>query len=145
MKLRHAGALGALVIAGVVVGCQDRKRMTVGGDTPVTTERLEGAQVSRGGVAWTFDRSMVVIEGEDGPLPAGLAEAIVGDASPPIRRVEAAWRLDQQAGVLHLAISSVDGEALERETALPIRPAGHVRIDIGSRQYNIIPRAAQSP
>ena len=127
----------------------------VGGDSPVTAERLAGARleaIGRGdATVWEFGPERVVITAGRGPLPADLAAlpparaggGAAADAAPD--RVDAAWRLDAVAGVLVLsdfrppAGAESGGDAGERR--VPIEPAGHVRVNLGERQYNLFPAA----
>jgi hypothetical protein len=127
-------------VAGVcafLVGC--RHARAPGGDSPVTTQRLTGTRLTdiREDLSWTFSDTVVVIENKDQPIPADLVQELLGNRSTPTR-IEGTWQLDEQAGVLHLSDVKADGENIDTELAIPIKPAGHVRVDLGSRQYNLL-------
>ena len=104
----------------------------------MTTQRLSGARLNdiREPLSWTFNDSIVVIENGDQPIPADVVEALLADRSTPVR-IEATWHLDEKAGTLHLSEIMADEERCDKEVAIPIRPAGHVRMNLGTRQYNV--------
>ena len=126
-----AGACAFLVVC--------RHAPPPGGDSPVTTQRLTGTRLTdiREDLSWTFSDTVVVIENKDQPIPSDLVEELLGNRSTPTR-IEGTWQLDEQAGMLHLSNVKVDGEDIDTELAIPIKPAGHVRVDLGSRQYNLL-------
>ena len=112
----------------------------------MTVERLSGARLNAisGDLAWTFDESVVVIENNDQPIPPDVADVLVREGATPVR-VEADWQLDETAGVLHLSSLKADGETIDVELAIPIAPAGHVRVNLGGRQYNVFRNATKDP
>jgi hypothetical protein len=124
------------VALGFLVGCQ--RRPTTGGDIPVTTERLTNTRLSdiRQELTWKFDDTTVVIENRGQPIPPDLVQELLGDGSVP-KRVEAAWLYDEKSGVLRLSDATADGHKIARELVIPIKPAGQVRVNLGSRQYNL--------
>lgn len=119
---------------------------TTGGDTPVTRDRLSNVRLAdiRRELTWKFSDQRVVIENNGQPITPDLVEALLGEQATPLR-IEAAWELDEKAGLLRLTDLNVDGEPSEREAALPIAPAGHVRINLGDRQYNRFAEKAKRP
>lgn len=129
-------ALLAILVGAV--GCESRP--TIGGDSPVTARRLAGARLTDIGdtVAWTFDETSVAIENQGEPLPADLVLELLGDGSQ-VLRIDAAWRLDEAAGLLRLSNVKADGRQVVDEAGLAVRPAGQIRVDIGRRQYNLRP------
>jgi hypothetical protein len=78
----------------------------------------------------------VVIENRGQPIPPDLVQELLGDGSVP-KRVEAAWLYDEKSGVLRLSDATADGHKIARELVIPIKPAGQVRVNLGSRQYNL--------
>ncbi len=114
------------------------QEIRTGSDIPVTVERLaESRLVGIGGtVSWEFKGPRVVIENDGNPILSDVAEAILAEPSTP-RRIEATWKLDEQAEQLQLSDFSVDGQAFERKVAIEIGPAGQVRVNLGGRQYNM--------
>jgi hypothetical protein len=129
-------ALGFIAGFAFLVGCQ--RRPTTGGDIPVTTERLTNTRLSdiRQELTWKFDDTTVVIENRGQPIPPDLVQELLGDGSVP-KRVEAAWLYDEKSGVLRLSDATADGHKIARELVIPIKPAGQVRVNLGSRQYNL--------
>lgn len=119
---------------------------TTGGDTPVTRDRLTNVRLAdiRKELTWKFTDKRVVIENNGQPITPDLVEDLLAEEAAPLR-IEAAWELDEKAGLLRLTDLNVDGEPSEREAALPIEPAGHVRINLGDRQYNRFADKAKSP
>jgi hypothetical protein len=73
-----------------------------------------------------------------------VAAVLVREGAAPAR-VEADWRLDEAAGVLHLSNRKADGESIDADVAIPIAPAGHVRVNLGDRQYNMFRDATKDP
>ena len=112
----------------------------------MTVQRLTGARLThiREPLTWSFKGSTVLIENEGQPIPADLADILVGEGFTPAQ-IEASWHLDELAGTLQLADIEVDDEAIAKEVTIPISPAGHVRVDLGSRQYNIHPGSVENP
>lgn len=127
---------GLIMGVAVLLGCY-RPPMT-GSDDPVTTERLTGSRLvdMRQDLSWTFDDTTVVIENRDQPLPQDLVQELLGDRTAPIR-VEADWEYDEKSGVLRLSDATADGDKIAKDLAIPIKPAGQVRVNLGSRQYNL--------
>ena len=128
--------LGLITGITFLVGCQ-RPPMT-GGDSPVTTEKLTGSRLVdiHQDLSWTFDDTAVVIENGDQPLPQDLVNELIGEGTAP-RRVEAAWEYDEKSGVLRLSDAMADGHKIAKELVISIKPAGQVRVNLGSRQYNL--------
>jgi len=104
----------------------------------VTTHRLTGSRLThiRQDLSWTFDDRTVVIENRGQPLPPDFVQELLGNDTAP-KRVEAAWRYDEKSGVLRLSDATADGQKIATELVIPIKPAGHVRVNLGSRQYNL--------
>ena len=127
-----------------LVGC--RHLPAPGGDSPVTTQRLTGTRLTdiREDLSWTFSDTVVVIENKDQPIPSDLVEELLGNRSTPTR-IEGTWQLDEQAGMLHLSNVTADGENIDAELAIPIKAAGHVRVDLGSRQYSLFRSRPKDP
>ena len=134
--------ISILVLVAVTAGCAPQPA-PVGSDSPVTVQRLTNARLEdiRRDVSWSFGSSVVVIENAEQPIPADLVEELLADGSTPTR-IEATWGLDAAAESLTLSAMSVDGEDVELEATLPIRPAGPIRVNLGSRQYNVFPGRA---
>lgn len=144
VELRNVTAFCFLVFCVFIVGCRDTP--PPGGDSPVTTQRLTGARLTdiREDLSWTFTDTVVVIENKDQPIPSDLVEALLGGHSTRTR-IEASWQLNEKAGLLRLSSMKADGVKIDQETTIPIKPAGHVRVNLGSRQYNLFPGGAKEP
>lgn len=127
-----------VVITGLTLlgGCQ--RPPTTGGDSPVTTARLTGSRLTDIGqnLSWTFDDTTVVIENRGQPLPQDFVQELLRNDTAPIR-VEAVWRYDEKSSVLRLSDATADGQRIAAELVVPIEPAGHVRVNLGKRQYNL--------
>ncbi|MCA9192206.1 MAG: hypothetical protein KDB03_10600 [Planctomycetales bacterium] len=125
-----------MVTCFLLTGC--RPSQTIGGDTPLTTQRLSNSKLVEihGDLSWTFDGPMVVIEDQSSGIPSDLVETLLGEVQRP-NRIEANWQLDEEANFLRVWNMVADSKQFDLEARLPVRPAGHVRIDIGGRQYNL--------
>ena len=139
-------SIGA-ILAGFLVlsaGCGDVR--TTGGDTPVTAARLTAMRLTdiRRNVSWTFSDHFVTIENQGQPIPVDVVKLVLGDTRT-CTRIEADWQLLEQAGVLQLSQCRADGESIAGDIAVPIRPAGHVRVNLGERQYNMFRGEGMSP
>lgn len=134
---RQSGALlpVALLLVALLAGCG---RVPIGGDIPLTRERLESTRLTdiKRKLTWTFYRATVVIDNEDQPLPADIVETLKLDLASTVHRVEATWELDEQAGFLQLSQITADGAAIDHPLKLPITPAGPIRVNLAGRQYN---------
>jgi len=117
-----------------------------GGDDPVTTERLTGSRLVdiHQDLSWTFEDTTVVIENRDQLLPQDLVQELLGGGTAP-KRVEATWEYDEKSGVLRLSDAAADGYKIARELIIPIKPAGQVRVNLGSRQYNLFRAKTNDP
>lgn len=134
------------VITGLAFlgGCH--RGPTTGGDSPVTTARLTGSRLTDIGqnLTWTFDDTMVVIDNGGQPLPPDVVQELLVSNTAP-NRVEAAWKYDEKAGLLRLSDVTAGGQKVATERAIRIKPAGHVRVNLGSRQYNLFHDDQQFP
>ena len=148
MKARLSTTVACVVFAtcALLFGCQPMSPPTPGGDSPVTTQRLSGTRLTdiREPLSWSFTNSTVVIENEGQPIPADVVDALLGDGSAPVR-IEASWRLDEVAGTLRLTGMKTDQASIDKEVTIPIAPAGHVRANLGSRQYNFFRDRVSDP
>jgi hypothetical protein len=126
------------------VGCE--RAPTTGGDTPVTASRLAGTRLTdiHRTVSWSFSDRQVTIENQGQPIPADVLESVLGEPRT-CSLIEADWQLLEQAGVLQLSQRKADGESVAGSIAVPIRPAGHVRVNLGDRQYNMFRGEAVTP
>ena len=127
------------ILAGFLVlsaGCGGVQ--TTGGDTPVTAARLTATRLTdiQRKVSWEFSDRIVTIENQGQPIPVDVVESVLGNPRT-CTRIEADWQLLEQAGVLQLSQRKADGESIAGHIAVPIRPAGHVRVNLGERQYNM--------
>lgn len=126
--------VGAVVIP-FSTGCDPGP--TTGGDTPVTAARLAGSRLIdiKRPVSWEFSDSIVIIENQGRPLPSDAVHASFD--SSPYSQIEAQWQLDEITDALLLDQIKTDGNSLDGRVSVPISPAGHVRINLGGRQYNV--------
>lgn len=136
----------ALVAVGGVAGCAPAPKATklrVGGiDSPVTTERLTGAtlvSVNEGPVVqWTFTQTGFDVHAGEKELPAEIVETLRGTGVAG-EQIEGTWRFDADKSELVLTRRIEGAEPNEFHVALPISGAGHVRVNLGSLQYNVLP------
>jgi|GEM_PF-2150915 hypothetical protein len=135
-----------LLLVGCTGGSSGGPPITTGGDTPLTVDRLRNVKLThiKQDITWEFTDNSVVIENNGKPIPADLFKDFIADETTPLQ-IQATWKLDSKAGILMLTDITVDGEQSERETELPISPAGHVRINLGGRQYNRFAGEAKKP
>ena len=117
-----------------------------GGDTLVTIQRLSGARLTdiRENLSWSFLESVVIIENKGQSIPSDLVVALLEDQST-CNRIEAAWQFDENSGLLRLSSMKVDGRKMNTEASISIKPAGHIRVNLGDRQYNVLPGEAKTP
>lgn len=118
-------------------GCQPPP--TTGGDSPVDPSRLRGSTATYIGnrdLTWTFADTTVQFTHLDKAIPNEFASEIVGEESTP-KIISASWELTDGNKKLHLYNITIDEESSDLEASLPIAPAGHVRINLGSHQYNL--------
>lgn len=144
IRTRYFPIFACLVFASfaTLAGC----KATTGGDTPVTHERLVGAVLIdiREPLSWSFTDATVLIEYGGEPIPSDVTEALLGDGVRPTH-IEASWRLDEANGTVRLTSVTSRTESIDKEVAIPISPAGHVRLNLGSRQYNLFHQRANQP
>jgi hypothetical protein len=153
-RAHHRILLLALLV--LIPACDDRPtppRVRPGGDTPVTAARLAGARLESatdgGGTTWNFTPQRVTISHGAGRLPAHVTEALrlpQGTPSP----LAAVWRLEDSGLVLILSDldppppsdpAKPDSAPPDRtDRRVPVRPMGHVRVEINGVQYNLMKR-----
>lgn len=128
--------LGVLIAILLFFGLEDAP--TTGGDIPVTVERLSGSRLTdiHNDLSWTFSDMVVVVENSGQPIPLDLVEELLGNQSTP-KVIKATWQLDEKAGLLRLFNTHVDGQEIDSEISIMIKPAGQVRVNLGGRQYNL--------
>ncbi len=148
IQARHFAVLACIisVSCATLVGCLQTSPLATGGDTPVTTVRLAGSRLTDIGepLSWSFTDSTVIIGCDGKPIPSDVVTALLGDGSTPAH-IEASWRLDEATGTLRLIVVKSDQTNMDKEVAVPIAPAGHVRLNLGSRQYNLSRERANLP
>ena len=139
-------ACSIVATCALLFGCQPPTTPPLGGNSPVTIQRLSGARLTdiREPLSWRFNNSVVIIEYEGQPIPSDVVEALLGER-PAAVRIEASWRLDEEAGTLLLSDVKADEESIEKEVNVTISPAGHIRVNLGSRQYNVFRDSANDP
>ncbi len=122
------------------LGCQRSMppTPTTGGDFLLTAQRLANTRLTdiREPLSWTFTSSTVLIDYKGQPIPTDVIEVLLGDGSTPLH-IEASWHLDEEAKNLCLSDVKTDKAGIDKEITIPISPAGHVRVNLGSRQYNL--------
>ncbi|MBW1641517.1 MAG: hypothetical protein JRJ76_01635 [Deltaproteobacteria bacterium] len=145
VELRNVIVFSFLAFCVFLFGCGDTPTST-GGDTPVTTQRLTTARLTdiREGLSWTFADSVVVIENKGQLIPSDLVQTLLGGQST-CKCIEATWQLSEKSGLLRLSSMKVDGEKTDTEATISIKPAGHVRVNLGIRQYNVFPNEVKEP
>ena len=121
-----------------LAGCGGQQTLTTGGDSPITSNRMMGTRLIdiNEAVSWKFESSVVVIENDGGPIPTDVVNAVLPNEMT-CHRIEAEWQLDEPAGLLVLSRISVDGASVDQEATIRIKPAGHVRVNLDARQYNM--------
>lgn len=118
-------------------GCEPKP--PIGHDEPVTTSRLVGTRLTDiriDDLAWQFDESTVTINKGSEPLPKDIATEVVGTEGEH-KEITAAWKYDDTESALVLTEIKVDGEPVEGERSIDVTPAGPIRVNLGSRQYNM--------
>lgn len=112
----------------------------------MTSQRLTGTRFTdiHRPLSWTFTGTTVVIENEGEPIPADVVEVLVGSGPMPVR-IAASWRLDEEAKTLCLFDVKADEASFDKDVTIPIAPAGHVRVNLGTRQYNMFRERAKGP
>jgi len=110
----------------------------VGGDSPVTISRLEGSKLVdiRTDVSLSFQKGFITIENNGGPIPPDLVVELLSNGMTP-NQIEAKWQFDEKANTIELQDVTLDGETFASKPSIPIRPAGHLRVNLGSRPYNM--------
>jgi hypothetical protein len=110
----------------------------VGGDFPLDAARLTNVWLIDDPVEWVFTDSEFYVQSSRELLPVDLSEALFLKGTSGTR-VEGKWTLDVAQSQLVLSeLRSGDGPTLE-SAMLPISPAGAVRVNLGVRQYNLLP------
>lgn len=131
-----------------ITGCSPNELIHPPGSTspPVTVGRLKDSRLVyiRSDLTWRFIGNQLVIENKNKPIPLDLVEELVGKPLT-LKRIEASWTLDSTSDMIRLSDVKLDGEALPENLNISIQPAGHVRVDLGSRQYNLFPGQAMDP
>lgn len=126
-----------LIFTVLAMGCT-KSAQTTGGDTPLTASQLEGTRLSDirdKDLSWSFDETRVTIENAGNELPNDIINDILASGES-YTQIAADWAFDDTANELVLTNIEVDGEKVDRESRINIAPAGHVRVNLGSRQYN---------
>jgi hypothetical protein len=146
MTIACSGSSIGTILAGFLVFFMGCGRVPTGGDTPVTVARLTAVRLTdiQRNVSWEFSDRLVTIENQGQPIPVDVVENVLGDTRT-CTRIEADWQLLEQAGVLQLSQRKADGENIAGHIAVPIRPAGHVRVNLGGRQYNMFRGEGRQP
>ncbi|MEM7473597.1 MAG: hypothetical protein AAF483_01255 [Planctomycetota bacterium] len=120
---------------------------TIGQSLPINSQRLTGNTLTEIGrttnLRWKFDDSTVEISFQNGPIPTAVVEDLLGPGTKA-STISASWELQEKNQTLHLENFLVDGEPVDHETNLDIKPAGPIRIDLGSQQYNTYPNGIVS-
>ena len=131
-----------------ITGCSPNELIHPPGSTspPVTVGRLKDSRLVyiRSDLTWRFIGNQLVIENKNKPIPLDLVEELVGKPLT-LKRIEASWTLDSTSDMIRLSDVKLDGEALPGNLNISIQPAGHVRVDLGRRQYNLFPGKAMDP
>ena len=112
--------------------------MAPGGDWPVSNERLKGARLYaiQSTTTWDFTDTRFTVANRGGPLPVNVAESLLGPGTAA-SRVVGNWRFDEKANVMILSEMEKDGQKVDATVSLPIHPAGTVRVNFGTEQYNL--------
>ncbi len=88
---------------------------------------------------WSFSSERFILDAGKELLPSDLQIALLG-ADLNASRIEGKWNLVDDIRKLVLSDIQVDGKGKsDGEVILAIEPAGPVRVNLGSYQYNIIP------
>lgn len=128
-----------IALAGLVLsGCQ-QSMPTTGGDIPVTAARLQGttlAFIRNKDLLWKFTDAALEFTNNGFPIPGAFASEVLGQEGSP-NKITASWELKDDNSTLRLFNVMADGEPSAAEVSLPISPAGKIRINLGSHQYNL--------
>jgi len=131
-----------------VTGCSPSELIHPPGSTstPVTVERLNDSRLVhiRSDLTWRFVGNGLVIENNDESIPVDLVEELIGEPVT-LKRIEADWTLNAASDTVRLSDVRLDGEKIDQVLSISIQPAGHVRVNLGSRQYNVFPGQAMDP
>lgn len=135
----------SLAILTLVGGCDSnpgpappRPKIDFSGPDSVTPKTLAGSEfvdISDDTHKWIFHDSEFHLEGA--PIPPDLSKHIGFEG--PVKSATGLWRIDEAAESLVLSEITGDGKAIEGVVRIPLTPAGHVRVNIGARQYNGFP------
>ncbi|MCY2976796.1 MAG: hypothetical protein NTW52_19235 [Planctomycetota bacterium] len=85
---------------------------------------------------------VVVVENSGKPISPDFVQELLGNQSTPTV-INTTWQLDEKAGLLRLFNANVDGQKIDAEIRVLIKPAGHVRVSLGGRQYNLFRNIAK--
>ena len=131
-----------------ITGCSFNELVRPPGSTstPVTVERLKDSRLVyiRSDLTWRFIGTGLVIENKDESIPVDLVQELIGEPAT-LKRIEADWTLHAASDTIRLSDVRLDGEKIDQILSISIQPAGHVRVDLGSRQYNLFPGKAMDP
>ncbi len=100
----------------------------------VTLKEIGNAKSAR--LACVFGESTVEITYKDGPIPPDIVMDILGNDQIP-QKITASWTMIDRDTKLRLFDIRIDDEYTDHECTLPIAAAGLLRVNWGSRQYNL--------
>ena len=108
----------------------------------LTPARLAGARLKGVGfdVRWQFSTNAFVINTGKTSLPAKFVSKVFKSPTTA-KEINGSWTLGQRGegdGVLKITNVRIGTSAQEITADIPIRPAGHVRVEIGDMQYNVM-------
>lgn len=129
----------AVVLLAAAAGCSKPKPVP-GYVAPITVERLVGrrlADIKQKQISWRFDATTVTIDNNGDPLPQHILDDLQLQRDS-CKQIKAAWSLSASNDRIAFTEFEIDGEATAGEATVAIEPAGPIRANLGSRQYNIL-------
>jgi hypothetical protein len=109
-----------------------------GGNAPVTASRLTGAlleSIRDDKALWAFSRDRFALKLGERPEARSLAEKLMGKKTDAMR-IEGRWKLASDRGQIELSEIQAENVRGAESVALAIGPAGLIRINIDTMQFN---------
>jgi uncharacterized protein (TIGR03067 family) len=116
---------------------------------PVTRERLIGTSLQSDRtppdeIVWEFTEDRFVLRVKGAPAPSDLFAPLLGKGMYAAR-IEGSWQLSADNKFLELSGITGDGKEGAKRARLPVGPTSLVRLRIGERHYNVLPKPVKAP